>query len=302
MTDNDEPLFLPPPEPKARRLLFAGVVIVLAALAAVGWWMQSNPSASSQIDELAPLRTRVDTIEQKISALDARLADLNAQTEKNAAVAASSTTSSSAADIAQLQSSLAALQASVGALQSDLKQTGNTAAAARAETQSALTQLLAFVQLREAADSGRGFAAELAAAKSAGGDAFKAALDMLSPYAEKGAPTLATLREELDGLEAQATQAVDKDNAQTWRDKVRAELEGLVSVRSIHDGSMLGAVQTDLARGNLAAALDEIKNLPPGAQKVLEDWRAQAEARLAVDNALRLLIDRLAAPVSQGAP
>jgi len=312
MIENDEPLLLPPPEPKARKLLLIVAVIAIAVLAAVGLWMQDRQSVPPQTDELAPVRASIESLNQRVVAIDVRLNELSAQVDKNAAEAATTSSSASVADITQLQSNLAALQANVVVLQSDLKQTGNTAAAARAETQSALTQLLAFIQLREAAVSGRGFAAEFAAAKSAGGDAFRAPLDMLSPYAEKGAPTLAVLRDELDGLEAQAAQAVDKDNAQNWRDKIRAELEGLVSVRAIHDGSTLGVMQADLARGDLAAALDEIKSLPSGAQKILEDWRVQAEARLAVDSALRLLIDRLAAggaalpppsvPASQGAP
>ena len=50
MIENDEPLLLPPPEPKARKLLLIVAVIAIAVLAAVGLWMQDRQSASPQTD------------------------------------------------------------------------------------------------------------------------------------------------------------------------------------------------------------------------------------------------------------
>ena len=60
-----------------------------------------------------------------------------------------------------------------------------------------------------------------------------------------------------------------------------------------------------MAEDNVGAALDEMKNLPSEAQISLDEWRQQAEARRAIDDALQALADHLtanAAPTAQDEP
>ena len=128
-----------------------------------------------------------------------------------------------------MQGDLAALAITVNGLQTE-------AAAMRGES-------IAFMQLRDAVASGHGFAHELDALQSATKTTplSKICSNKLMPFAEKGAPTGIALREQLTEQAGAIDQALAKAGAQSWWERVLAELKGLVSIRPLH-----GAASADV--------------------------------------------------------
>ena len=98
-----------------------------------------------------------------------------------------------------------------------------------------------------------------------------------------------------------------------WLAEVKRSLSELVTVRPV-GGDVEGAdpaavaarAEAKVAAGDLPGALEELTALSGDAAAAAEDWRAQAEARLAAETALRLLaarvIERLAPSAESGLP
>ncbi|NTU77527.1 MAG: hypothetical protein HGA90_06935, partial [Alphaproteobacteria bacterium] len=120
------------------------------------------------------------------------------------------------------------------------------------------------------------------------------------PYAEKGVLDLPTLRSSFDAEAAAVTAALRKAGATTWKDRVAAELQGLLSVRRLNptgnEEKGLAAIADDLEHHRLAAALDKITSLPDEAQNILKDWRLKAEKRRTLDAGLDRLATLLVLP------
>ena len=166
--------------------------------------------------------------------------------------------------------------------------------------QSSVATAIGFIQLRDAAAAGRGFAAELTVLRSAAPDdaRFRDIMAQLDPYATKGAPLVGALRENFIELEAPVSVAMKRANAQTWWQRLLAELSDLISIRPLHGGDATNACATAeeaLSAGDVNTALDAVKTLPPEAQDVLKDWKTKAEARAAIDVGMRDLSARFAA-------
>ena len=196
-------------------------------------------------------------------------------------------------------------------IETEVKRTGAAAMQRQQAAQSSMAAAIAFIQLRSAAEAGRGFASELAAVKSAAPEdaKFREVLARLEPYAAKGAPKLMRLREEFITLESSVSVAVSRSTAQNWWGRLVSEMKGLISIRPLHGGGAMDnstTAEDALSSGDLPAALVAIGSLPPEAQDVLKNWRAKAEARAAVDADLHDLSDRLTAmaapPSTQGEP
>lgn len=314
--------------PKSRARFLAGAIflaLVLSAVLVLGLWfvrLHMMPGATvttSSTAVVVQLEQRMTNIEQHVQALDGRLNELSARLDKNSPVSVSTelpepasvpsaaplapASAASPQETARMQSDLAGLSAAVSALQAEVKQTGSAAAQTQQTTQSSLAAAIAFIQLRETADAGRGFGTDLAALRAVTGSdsGVQQPLARLEPYAAKGAPTTNALREEFVGLEAPASVAVDKAAAQNWWERFKADLSGLISIRPLRGGmtsDAFTAVETSLASGDLEAALAAVKDLPPEAQAVFGDWQAKAEARQGVDTALRALADHFIAQAS----
>jgi len=293
-----------------RLLLLILLLLLIAGSMGFSYiWFSREQSLWPLADTTAPLREKVAVLESKVEALDARTNDLAAKVNALASAPAptapedTKTAKISSPDLTHLQSDLAALSASVSNLQAETKREDSVIAATRAQTQATVAEMIAFIQLREAAVTGRGFTHELATMQNAAKNdvRFTEPLDRLVPYAEKGAPTLFTLREQLTAQAADAEQAIAKASAQNWWERILIELKGLVSVRSLHESGPANAfrvMESDLDRGDLASAVDGMKNLPPEAQKTLEDWHTKADVRRTVDDNLRAMSESLIA----GAP
>ncbi len=301
-------------------LLFLILLVFIAGFAAITFWPQiqnrlqpSAPVYRTDTAPAAPFVGRIAELQRKIDAVNARVDDIttrldNMASPPPAAPSGDNNGGKNSADIARTQSDLVALSAAVSGLQGEMKQVSDLAATTRTQTQSSLAEALSFMQLREAAASGHSFASSLTALQTAAKNDSAASqfIEELAPYADKGVPTAVMLREQLAAVTGETEQAISKAEAQNWWQRVLAELKGLVSIRSVHDASspndVLAMMQNDLLHDDLAAALDRMKNLPAEAQKTLEDWNAQAEARLKIDQALRAIADHLAIPAPAATP
>ncbi|MDP9127407.1 MAG: hypothetical protein M3N08_03990 [Pseudomonadota bacterium] len=209
----------------------------------------------------------------------------------------------SAETVARLQSDIVALAAAVSGVQGEIKQVGTRASQTQQTAEASLAAIIAFIQLREAANSGRGFASEIAGLRlaAAGRPSLLEPLAALDPYAAQGAPTLEQLRESFLAFEPQISLAIDKGSAGDWWARVKAELKGLVTIRPLHGqgtSDLFDAAELGLLSGDLSATLAALDALPGNARETLKAWRAKAEARQTIDLGLHRLGDRL---IAQGA-
>jgi len=237
---------------------------------------------------------RMDGFEARMNAMEARLGALEKRAESGPSESANE---ENAAEKTHANAAeLAALQASLKSILGDMKQLSEQTAESRISNESSVAAAIAFIQLRAAAEAGRGFASEIQLMQTTTGGDAKLADDLtaLGPFAPQGAPTLAALRESFLAVEGEAENAMRKASAVTWQERLKAMLQGLISVRDLKapsSGNQIAALDDDLAARRLGAALEKEAQLPEAARAALQNWREQAMARLNLDAAL----DRLAA-------
>jgi uroporphyrinogen-III synthase len=155
--------------------------------------------------------------------------------------------------------------------------------------------LLAVSQLRQAAATSRPFATELAAASTMAKERAEIAAELrkLEPYAGKGVPTAAMLRQQFEPAAAAIVRAGSAPPPEGWTDQMLARLRGLVTIRRVGtqgpeggvDASVAAAEQA-LAQGDLAAAVAALEPLQGAAAEAARPWLDAARQRLAVDAAL----------------
>ncbi|MEM8936852.1 MAG: mitofilin family membrane protein [Pseudomonadota bacterium] len=209
---------------------------------------------------LADERARTDKLSQEIDALK------RAMNEQSAA-----RSSVSPADVDALRDRISKLE--------------NNAPTAR-EAASAL----AFATLREAAAGSEPFvAAWRDVARLASG---APAVGVLAPLAESGAPTLAMLLESFDAASRTGLAVAGEELATSAGEKLIARAQSLVSVRptDAQEGNAPRAIvsraENHLGDGDINAALEELKSLPPGAQQAMADWAADARDRADISEAI----------------
>ena len=272
---------------RVKKYTFWIVVFVCVALGiamiACPWFLRARA-------DVAPLQAQLVTLDQQIQALDARVTELDHRLGTMSAAVVPSETADSAASVA------------INALQKDVAVLTETVRLAQAQRQQTpMAAMFAYIHLREAAMAGYGFADELTALRAVAPPDLS--LDALTPHAAQGVPTIAMLRETLGAQESTALRATETAEAQTGWQRAWVAIKGLVTVRALHGGESdrFVAVETALAKGDVAAARTAFDALAPEAQTILAVWRAQLDARVALNDALRQIAVQLAAP-SQAAP
>jgi hypothetical protein len=149
--------------------------------------------------------------------------------------------------------------------------------------------------LRFALERGEPFIAELAAAKSVGVD--PALLASVAPFAVTGVPNQQELFRELTALTPEMLKASGPSGQDgNYLDRLQAHAGRLVRIRPVGDqpgddaAAVIGRIDRDMARRDLAAVLMELDKLPPQAQAVAEAWRKKAMARQAATAASAQLV------------
>lgn len=294
-----------PPKKCGRKKCIAVLLVLLVVVAAAAYFSSSwfIGMHGGALQNSLELQQKLITAESRLEALEAQMSEMRERLrefETSPKTDETKDAPKSATDLGRLQSDMIALSSAMSALQMEVKQTGSHAALAQQVTQTSVAAAIAFVQLREAANSGRSFLDEFDTLRKAtkSDAAFQEQLVVLEPYADKGVPTVTALHEELLTLENSALQAIERASAQNWWQRVLAELKGLISIRPLHGAGApdtLTALENNIAKGDMTAALEEAKNLNPEAQKTLASWRTKVEAREKIDQALHIMAQRFVA-------
>lgn len=233
--------------------------------------------------------------------------------------------------------STGALQARIAQLQQELEEARAGSAAARdASARNAAEQALsarldrieaaqrrinraasaavAAAALADAARSSRPFPAELAVVERLMPDSSQVA--GLRLIAEQGAPTRAALAAEFPSVAAEAKASARLPaHGSGFLDRLWAGLGSLITVRRIDEftgqsvDAILARAERHATEGDLEGALNEMRALPPGAQRATADWRERAHRRVDVETRIAALrtsaVRDLAAatpPADSGAP
>ncbi len=218
--------------------------------------------------------------------------------------AAEPDTSSLKSEIVALRAGLQSLDQAVAGQKAALDKAAAAANASTAGEQKALAAARGSAVIGIAARisagvaSGQPFATDLALlAPLAQGDAkLGEPIATLQPLAAKGVASRASLAASFPPMARNAL-ADDLADDSFWQ-RLLGKLKNLVSLRRVGADVAGDSVEAKLARaeaaigsGNVAAAVDLVKSLPPQTSRATADWLARAEAHLAAQRA----VDQLAA-------
>lgn len=250
-------------------------------------------------DRLDTLAGQIDGLSQDVQEVDNRLASL-----ETARAALGDTRQA----LDGLSGRLGALETSVAALDQRLGETAAVAERDRAAETRAQALVLAVSQLRDATAGGAPYATALAAAQAAGdgADDVAAPLAALAARADSGVPGRSSLQADFPAM-ARAVRAADAVAPEAgWVDQALARLEGLVTIRPEAgevdgDGTaaILARAEGRLAHGNLAGAVDALGDLDGAAADAAAGWIADAQARLALEDALQAVTGAAIARLGQ---
>ena len=149
------------------------------------------------------------------------------------------------------------------------------------------TAALALSRIEAAAREGRSFHAAFKQLNEALPN--DAAVKRLAPIARSGAPTMRQLTQQFAGDRDAALGSVDESADDGWG-WTRQVFGGGVKVRraSVEGGprDLLERAEQALEAGDLQNAIDALENLPEEPKRIMEDWTANAKARLTLQDAL----------------
>ncbi|MBO6518951.1 MAG: hypothetical protein JJ900_13015 [Rhodospirillales bacterium] len=277
-------------QPSPVELLTQRVVSLEKSLAGTGG---ADSVMTALKDERARVQAELDKALARIDDLETRLAEVR--------TLASAVTNSSGAevDLAPILSRIDGLE------QKDRETTGEVAAlsdkvetiASKGGGAAGSGAVLAVAQLRDAALSGRPYAAQLSALKSVatGNTEITAAASRLESAAETGLPTVEKLQAAFSGIAGDiVAQARTGDG--DWLDQAAGRLSALVSLRRTDGASgnpvedAVAKIEQDLAARDIgsaaktgAALADTING---EAKAMLEPWLLDAKVRATAERAL----------------
>ena len=260
--------------------------------------IENRPAASP--NELAELRQQLQALENRPAAAAGDIAELRQQVKALEAkpAAAPPELTETRQQVQQLTTANADLGKRVAALEK-----GEQAQSAADPTDTTL--LLAVLQIREAIETARPFAAEydaLAALARARPDIAAAAAPLAEP-AKSGVASRAVLIERLRALRGAIATAQAAPADHDWATRAWGQLRGLVTIRRVDGAGQsaaeagVSAAERALAAGDLPGAVTALDGLTGSAAEAARPWRQMAGQRLAAEEALHrvqsLLVARL---------
>lgn len=258
--------------------------------------IENKPAASP--NELTELRQQLKTLESRPAAAAGDIVELRQQVKALEAKPAAAPPE--IAEIRQQVQQLNAANADLGNRVAALEK-GEQAQSAADPTDTTL--LLAVLQIREALETARPFAAEydaLAALAKSRPDIAAAAAPLAEP-AKSGVASRAALIERLRALRGAIATAQPAPAEGDWAARAWGQLRGLVTIRRV-DGAgqsaaeaVAGAAERALAAGDLAGAVTVLEGLTGPAADAARPWLQMARQRLAAEEALRRVQSLLAA-------
>jgi uroporphyrinogen-III synthase len=309
------------------------MLVVIALVATGPFWAPLLPWAAG--NEPAP-EARIDR--PKAAPQQSQQQNQPGETAANAASqrldqrvgALEATPAAPASDIAEIRQQVATLAGTAADLAIRVEAIDKAIRSQAAVDPTDIALVLALLQIRDAIEAGRPFAAAyeaLAALARARPEIAAAAVALAEPATSglAGRPVLASRLRELAGAIATANaQANTPANAEAaapgWADQAMSRLRGLVTIRRIDAAGQrqVGAVPSAavnaallaLAGGDLEAAVGALEALTGTPAEAAGPWLHMAKARLAAEAALQrieaLLVARLGAsanaPAGAGPP
>lgn len=264
------------------------------------------------------VQARLGTVEAGVGGLNDRLGELSRKLDETAraahaarasseslaatardlkqGLAAAPTEAAGQKDIEALRGRFAAIEDAMQRLRSEVGAASKAAAA-----DAVVRRAVAAEALRAVVERAAPFSVELSALKALGAD--PAAVAALEPLAASGLPSAAALQREF-GPASQAILAVagagrgDGDVLE----RLKAGAERLVRIRPTTEvageepNAIVARAEAQLGRGDVAAALSELKRLSPTLQQPAAAWMQRAQARTeAIETVRRLATEAMRA-------
>jgi hypothetical protein len=269
----------------------AALVLLAGGITLTVQWVRT---ANASDVKLAKMAGDISTMKTSIETLNARVATLEQSSSEARAVSP---------QLAELTMRLGALESDVAraADRDTIGQLQDRIARLESRAPSEMLKLaaatLARANLARAAQDGAPFGAELAALRAA--DAEDPAPGLLQAAADEGVPTRATLAARFPQAARAALDAEHSSAGGNFTSRVWASLRRLISVRRVDDSegpateNRLARAQAALNRGDLAAAVMEVRGVSGAAATRLAPWVKSAESRIALDRAVAGLNARI---------
>ncbi len=233
----------------------------------------------------ASLKGVVQRLEQQLGTIEARAASREA---------------ADAAATQKVQQELTRLSAVAGDLASRLAALEQPARAERTLSTD-VTLLVALLQIREAVDRARPFAAELSVFRALAHDRpdLVAATEPLTEAARDGVPGRFALANHLAEVAGRIASVQPPPPEGDWEARVLARLRGLVTIRRIEGAPLsepeaaVHAAEVALARGDLGEAVAQLDRLSGASAQAASPWLRMARRQLAAEGALEHLQELL---------
>jgi len=247
--------------------------------------------------------------EARLTAVEAKQADLTTQLDQVAEKAAAQTLP----DTAKLEGEIADLKRTQPSEGLILRLTDRVEAAERAARELSDAQaasqalLLTLGQLRDAVDRGDGFTAELAAARRLVQGDEKAQLDSFADGADNGIPRRDQLLKSFKPLSEALLQKEADLSGPGWWNAVMSHVRKVISLRRM-DGkgndaeAVLARTEAAFKDDDWDQAVEDMRALPGPYEELAGDWLRQARLRLAADRALSALSASAAARTTPRQP
>ena len=207
-----------------------------------------------------------------------------------------------------LRDRMAVLASETDALSSRIDAVAETAVSQRGQADAEAAQkaalVLALGRLRDVAATGAAFPGAWNSVVELGVDPTEYAV--IADAAQHGVPTADALRQRFPAAADAALTAERIGGDDTWYGAAFQRLGNLVSVRRVGEveGTGVEAIVTRaeyrLQEGNLEAALSELDSLSGPPAEAVASWRAAAESRLKLEQAIRTLQQGTFQNMSQG--
>ena len=255
----------------------------------------SAPVGSSSADTDA-LASELGDLEQRLNAIEEGAGD------------AGTAARDLRAGLDGLRDRMAVLASETDALSSRIDAVAETAASQRGQADAEAAQkaalVLALGRLRDVAATGAAFPGAWNSVVELGVDPTEYAV--IADAAQHGVPTADALRQRFPAAADAALTAERIGGDDTWYGAAFQRLGNLVSVRRVGEveGTSVEAIVTRaeyrLQEGNLEAALGELDSLSGPPAEAVASWRAAAESRLKLEQAIRTLQQGIFQNMSQG--
>lgn len=269
----------------------------------------SKTALDQQAQRLDALAKAVATIQQDTDTAPIK-ADLAKQSQRLDAILAQSAQrdTSEAAAIQKIRQDLAQRGNAEGELAKRLDGLEHQIHTQNSADRSGSALLLALLQMRGAVEAARPFPAEYAGFEDLAthDPQLAAAAAPLAEPARNGVASRAVLRQGLSDLADQIATIRPPAAKPKWWAPALTQLEGLVTIRHIEPSAKTGpqatieAAHTDLAQGDLGAAVATVGTLTGTDAEAAQPWLRMARQRLAAETALNklqaLLTSRVGGP------